>query len=190
MPVTPESAAGGLWLIWLVCWLAAAVSSDRTVKTPAGRHHLVYRALAAIGAVLLFGSYRHEPGSEIPLWHTPDPVGWIMVAVVLLGLLVTAWARVHLGRLWSGNVARKADHHVVDTGPYGIVRHPIYTGIMVATIAMAVMRGTAAAWLGFAFLTLGWYIKARMEEAFLREQLGAADYDRYASRVPMLIPFI
>jgi protein-S-isoprenylcysteine O-methyltransferase Ste14 len=113
-----------------------------------------------------------------------------MLAVVLIGLLVTAWARVHLGRLWSGNVARKADHRVVDTGPYGIVRHPIYTGIMVATIAMAVMRGTAAAWLGFAILTLGWYIKARLEEAFLREQLGAADYDRYASRVPMLIPFL
>jgi protein-S-isoprenylcysteine O-methyltransferase Ste14 len=190
MTVSPERVAGGLWLIWLVCWLAAAVSSDRTVKAPAGSQHLVYRALAAIGAVLLFGSYRHRPASEIPLWHTPDPVGWIMVAVVIIGLLVTGWARIHLGRLWSGNVARKADHHVVDTGPYGIVRHPIYTGIIVATIAMAVMRGTAMAWVGFAFLTLGWYIKARMEEAFLREQLGAADYDRYASRIPMLIPFL
>jgi len=52
------------------------------------------------------------------------------------------------------------------------------------------VRGTAAAWFGFAILTLGWYIKARMEEAFLREQLGAGAYARYASRIPMLIPFL
>jgi protein-S-isoprenylcysteine O-methyltransferase Ste14 len=188
--MTPETVAGVLWLIWVVGWLAAAVSSDRSVKAPARKNQLGYRALAAIGASLLFGTYRHEPASEFPLWHTPDVVGWTMVAVVLVGLLFTAWARLHLGRLWSGNVARKADHHVVDTGPYGIVRHPIYTGITLATIAMAVIRGTAAAWLGVALLTLGWYIKARMEEAFLREQLGAQDYDRYASRVPMLVPFL
>jgi protein-S-isoprenylcysteine O-methyltransferase Ste14 len=188
--MTPETVAGGLWLIWLVCWLVAAVSSDRTTKAPALRHQLLYRALAGIGAVLLFGKYRHEPASEIPLWHTPDVVGWTMVAVVLAGLLFTAWARLHLGRLWSSNVARKADHHVVDTGPYGIVRHPIYTGITLAAIGMAVIRGTAGSWLGVAILTLGWYIKARMEEAFLRQQLGAEEYDRYASRVPMLVPFI
>ena len=188
--MTPETGARALWLIWLVCWLAAALSSDRTVKAPARRKELGYRALAAIGAVLLFGTYRHQPASEIPLWHTPGVVAWTMVAVVLAGLLFTAWARLHLGRLWSSNVARKADHHVVDTGPYRIVRHPIYTGIMLATTAMAVIRGTAAAWLGVAILTLGWYIKARMEEAFLREQLGAQDYDRYASRIPMLIPFL
>ena len=190
MTKTPETVAGVLWLVWLVCWLAAALSSDRTVKVPAKRNQLVYRALVVIGAALLFGKYRHDPAREILLWHTPHVVGWTMVAVVFAGLLFTAWARFHLGRLWSGNVARKADHHVVDTGPYGIVRHPIYTGIIVATIAMAVIRGTAAAWVGFAILTLGWYIKARMEEAFLREQLGAGAYARYASRIPMLIPFL
>jgi protein-S-isoprenylcysteine O-methyltransferase Ste14 len=190
MTMTPETVAGVLWFIWLVGWLAAAVSSDRSVKAPARRHQFVYRALVVIGAALLFGKYRHEPGREILLWHTPAIVGWTMVAVVLVGLLFTGWARLHLGRLWSGNVARKAAHHVVDTGPYGIVRHPIYTGITLATIAMAVIRGTAAAWAGVAILTLGWYIKARMEEAFLREQLGAGAYDRYASRIPMLIPFL
>jgi protein-S-isoprenylcysteine O-methyltransferase Ste14 len=188
MIMTPETVAGALWLVWLICWLVAAFSSDRSVKAPAGTNQLGYRALAAIGALLLFG--RRDPTREILLWHAPSIVGWTMVAAVLAGLLFTAWARIHLGRLWSGNVARKAEHHLVDTGPYGIVRHPIYTGIMLASMAMAVIRGTAAAWLGVAIMTLGWYVKARMEEAFLREQLGAEDYDRYASRIPMLIPFV
>jgi protein-S-isoprenylcysteine O-methyltransferase Ste14 len=78
---------------------------------------------------------------------------------------------------------------VVDTGPYAIVRHPIYTGIIIASAATAVLRGTALAWLGACVMTIGWVIKARMEERFLREQLGAAAYDDYARRVPMLSPF-
>jgi len=77
---------------------------------------------------------------------------------------------------------------VIDTGPYGLVRHPIYSGITLASIATAALRGTASAWLGAAVMTLGWYVKARMEEGFLREELGEDAYDAYARRVPMLIP--
>lgn len=187
--LTPESTVRALWLIWCISWMAAAIWSDRSVKRPGTRHQLLYRAFVAIGAVLLFGMYRRPAGSELMLWRSADPVAWLMVALTLLGLLFTWWARIHLGRLWSSNVARKADHHVVDTGPYGTVRHPIYTGIILASIATAALRGTVAAWLGVGLMTLGWYIKARLEEGFLREQLGAEEYARYARRVPMLIPF-
>jgi protein-S-isoprenylcysteine O-methyltransferase Ste14 len=174
----------------MISWLAAAAWSDRTVKGPATRHQIFYRVLAAGGALLLFGTYRHRLESELILWREPDGLAWIAVVVVLAGLAFTWWARIHLGRLWSSSVARKADHHVVDSGPYGIVRHPIYTGIILATIGTAVLRGTTLAWLGVAVMTLGWYIKARMEETFLRDQLGAEEYGRYARRVPMLMPFL
>jgi protein-S-isoprenylcysteine O-methyltransferase Ste14 len=187
--VTPRTAVLALWSIWWISWMAAAVWSDRTVKRPATRHQLLYRAFVVAGAVLLFGMYRYPSHGELTLWRSPDAVAWAMVPLALAGLLFTWWARIHLGRLWSSNVARKADHHVVDTGPYGIVRHPIYTGIILASIATAVMRGTLAAWLGVGLMTLGWYIKARLEEGFLREQLGAEAYGSYARRVPMLIPF-
>jgi protein-S-isoprenylcysteine O-methyltransferase Ste14 len=133
--------------------------------------------------------YHRSGEPELTLWRTPDPVAWVTVPVALFGMGVTWWARFHLGRLWSSNVARKADHHVVDTGPYRVVRHPIYTGIIVASSATAAMRGTLPAWLGVGVMTLGWYVKARMEEGFLREQLGADAYASYARRVPMLVPF-
>jgi protein-S-isoprenylcysteine O-methyltransferase Ste14 len=145
---------------------------------------------AIIGAILLFGGYSHDFNIEGILWRAPPPVDWAMVVAAVAGLAFTWWARIHLGRLWSSNVARKADHHVVDTGPYRVVRHPIYTGITLATIATAVVRGTAAGWAGMAIMTAGWYIKARLEEGFLREQLGAEAYDEYARRVPMLVPFV
>ena len=186
--VTPETTIRTMWLVWWVSWMAAAAWSDRAVKRPATRHQIVYRLLVAVGAALLFGLYRHDLRAELVLWRTPAALAWAMAAAVVAGLLFTWWARVHLGRLWSSSVTRKADHHVVDTGPYGIVRHPIYTGIILASVATAATRGTALAWLGVCVMTAGWVIKARLEEEFLREQLGAETYGEYARRVPMLVP--
>jgi len=179
-----------LWTVWWLSWLAAAAWRDRAASRPPLREQLGYRLLAMAGVVLLFGPYRHEFHSEIVLWRTPAAVEWALVLVALAGFAFTWWARIHLGRLWSSSVGRKADHHVVDTGPYAIVRHPIYTGITLASIATAAQRGTAAGWVGAIVMTLGWYVKARLEERFLRQQLGAEAYGAYARRVPMLVPFL
>ena len=186
--MTPEATIRTMWLAWWISWMAAAAWSDRVVKRPATRHQIVYRLLAGLGAVLLFGTYGRDLRAGMILWRTPIALAWPLVAVVFAGLLFTWWARIHLGRLWSSSVTRKADHHVVDTGPYGIVRHPIYTGIILASAATAAMRGTVLAWLGACVMTTGWVIKARLEEEFLREQLGAETYGEYARRVPMLAP--
>jgi len=187
--VSPENVVRTMWLVWwLSWWLAAALWSERTVERPSTRHQIVYRMFAAVGVVLLFGLYQHELRTEVILWHITTALAWTMAAVAFAGLGFTWWARIHLGRLWSSNVARKADHKVVDSGPYGVVRHPIYTGIILATAATAAMRGTLLAWLGVGVMTIGWIIKARMEEEFLRNQLGRQAYDDYASRVPMLAP--
>lgn len=188
--LAPDHVVNAVWLIWWISWWAAAAWSDRPAKSPPARRQILYRVFAGIGAVLLFGLYRHELSSEIVLWLTPAAIAWGMVGLVFTGLLFAWWARIHLGRLWSSRVERKADHRVIDTGPYGIVRHPIYTGITLASMATAALRGTAAGWLGAGVMTVGWYIKARMEETFLREQLGAEAYENYVRRVPMLVPFL
>src|SRR5262245_7909389 len=176
----PQFALTIVWSAWWLSWLAAAAWSARAVSRPRRRHQILYRLCAAIGVALLFGPYTHDFRSEIVLWHVQDALAWLLVVLVCLGFAFTWWARVHLGRLWSTSVTRKADHHVVDTGPYGIVRHPIYTGITLASMATAAMRGTAAGWAGVAIMTLGWVIKARLEEEFLRDELGRDAYDAYA----------
>jgi protein-S-isoprenylcysteine O-methyltransferase Ste14 len=188
--VSPQIAMAGAWSAWLVSWLAAAAWRDRAASKPPWREQIGYRLLAMIGFFLLFRSFGHDESAEIVLWHMPLKAGWATVAIACAGFAFTWWARLHLGRLWSSNVGRKADHRVVDTGPYGIVRHPIYTGITLASIAAAALRGTAVSWLGAGVMTAGWYVKARLEERFLRDQLGAEAYDAYARRVPMLIPFL
>ncbi len=186
--LAPEQVMGFVWLLWVVSWFAAAVWSDRAVKRPAVTSEVVYRILVTAGVVLLFGFA--DPGGVLttPRWRPVSAIGWALVVVGVGGLAFTWWARIHLGRLWSSGVTRKSAHHVVDTGPYAIVRHPIYTGVILATLATATMRGTAGAWLGAAVMTIGWYIKARVEERFLAEELGAESYSAYARRVPMLVP--
>jgi len=186
----PHVVMAFVWMAWWLSWLAAAAWSDRAAARPPGRHQIVYRLLATAGVLLLFGPYRHRFAAEVILWRTPPALAWAMIPVACAGFAFTWWARIHLGRLWSSSVGRKAEHHIVDTGPYGIVRHPIYTGITLASIATAVMRGTVAGWAGTAVMTIGWVVKARLEERFLREQLGREAYDAYARRVPMLVPFL
>jgi protein-S-isoprenylcysteine O-methyltransferase Ste14 len=113
-----------------------------------------------------------------------------MAALVLAGIVFTWWARLVLGKLWSGNVARKDAHRIVDTGPYALTRHPIYTGVLLSIFATAGAIGRLDALIGFALIAIGLWMKARLEEQFLRAELGAAAYDAYARRTPMLVPFL
>ena len=78
---------------------------------------------------------------------------------------------------------------MIDTGPYAIVRHPIYTGLIAAIFATALVKGTLSGIAGALVMTFAFWIKARLEERFLREQLGPEDYNSYRRRVPMLVPF-
>jgi protein-S-isoprenylcysteine O-methyltransferase Ste14 len=174
-----------LWIGWGVSWLVAALWASRAATRPRLRDELLYRALTVVAALLIFWLPRRYGGV---LWTTGLPVAGLLFAFAVMGLAITWWARLHLGRLWSGNVTRKADHRIVDTGPYGLVRHPIYTGLLLALYATALDRGTIWALLGAAVATAAFVVKAQLEERFLRDELGAAGYDAYRGRVAMLVP--
>ncbi len=123
------------------------------------------------------------------MWHVEYTGGYFLAGFTLAGLLFAWWARIHLGRLWSGSITRKADHRLVDSGPYRLVRHPIYTGLIAATLATAVAEATATASLGWVLIALALWLKAHIEERFLVAELGPEIYANYRSRVPMLVPF-
>ena len=173
-----------LWVAWALSWWAAALWASRAQARPPLMRELPYRLITAVGVVLLF----HPRLRLIRLWSTPEPAAWALVAVAALGFGLCWWARLHLGRLWSASVTRKADHRIVDTGPYAVVRHPIYTGVILAAAAMAVIKGSAGALLGLALMVLAFWMKARLEERFLGAELGEAAYDDYRRRTGMLFP--
>ena len=185
--MTPEAAIVIAWVLWLASWLAAALWSDPAAKRPGFGRESSYWIAQIAGVYLVF--FRFDRVDDYRLWHLGPGIDWVLAALAVAGLLFTWWARLYLGRLWSSSVTRKAHHRVIDTGPYAIVRHPIYTGIIAAIVATAIVKGTFSGIVGALLITYGYWIKARLEERFLREELGPEAYDTYRRRVPMLIPF-
>jgi protein-S-isoprenylcysteine O-methyltransferase Ste14 len=126
--------------------------------------------------------------AQVQFWHLNAALKWILVALTAAGFLFVWWARIYLGRLWSDWLTKKAGHQVVDKGPYRLVRHPIYFGLIFAAFATTIEKGTSFALFGAVFLTFAFYIRARREERFLRVDLGEVAYDAYAPKTAMLVP--
>ena len=184
----PGIAIVGLWALWGLSWLAAAWWSNSTEKRVGLGAELGYRIVQLSGVLLLLVP-AHGYEGVLRLWHIGWTGAWICVALIALGLAFCWWARIHLGRLWSGMVTRKTDHRVIDTGPYALVRHPIYTGILLAVLATMAAKGTVPGIAGAVLITVGLWMKARIEERWLAQELGPGDYEAYRCRVPMLLPF-
>jgi protein-S-isoprenylcysteine O-methyltransferase Ste14 len=105
------------------------------------------------------------------------------------GVAIAFWARWHLGANWSGVVTLKEGHELIRTGPYRAVRHPIYTGILLALFGTAVAAGEVRGLLAVAIAWVSFYWKARREEAFLTQEFGEK-FGAYAKQTGMFLPKI
>jgi protein-S-isoprenylcysteine O-methyltransferase Ste14 len=173
----------GLWVAWFLSWHVAMLWRDKpTVQAPRKEYRLYFVMIAA-GLVLMYGVF---PRGQPVLWAVTPWLGWSMVALTAAGIAFAWWARIALGRLWSGGVERMAEHRVVDSGPYAFVRHPIYTGLIAGAVALAVLQARPWPILGAALFSLGFTLKARVEERFLEKEIGG--YEAYRRRVSMIFP--
>jgi protein-S-isoprenylcysteine O-methyltransferase Ste14 len=177
-----------IWVGWVISWVLAAGWSNRTVSRPSIGSEIANRSVMGLGALIMFMP-AHGYEGPLRLWHVGWPGGWLCAALVGVGVAVAWWARLHLGRMWSAGITRKTDHRVVDSGPYALVRHPIYTGLLLALLATAAAKGTIFGVAGFLILLIGFWSKARLEERWLTAELGEDAYGSYRRRVPMLVPF-
>jgi len=186
--IHPNQVLELIWIVWLISWVAASFWSRRTQKRAANLETWIYRAAMIAGAALIV-PWTGPLLGEKQIWE----IGWrgaaLLAAVMLAGLLLTWWARIYLGSLWSSVITRKEDHKIIDTGPYALVRHPIYTGLIIGLLATAAAEGRISAPVGCALVILGIWLKARTEERFLTAELGQEAYGSYCRRVPMLVPF-
>ena len=195
--MTPTFTVTVLWAVWYVTWIAAVVFSGKTKVQMRTDMVGLHRMIGSFGFIFLFAPVTGSDPAWWPmftqtlttrLWSESQSIQWTLFAAVLAGFAFCWWARLHLGRLWSGLVTLKEDHHIVDTGPYGLVRHPIYSGVMFAALMTGLLKATPAGLLGFILVALGFAWVARIEERFLSAHLGEAVYDDYSRRVAMLVP--
>ena len=183
----PTKLLALIWLAWVVSWIVVSFWSGRTKMHVRTRKTYVYRLPILLGAIWL-SPWTAGALGEKPLYNLGNTGTYGLAVVVLLGISFTWWARIHLGRFWSNAITHKEDHRIVDTGPYGLVRHPIYAGLILATLATGAAVAMWTSLLGALLISFGEWQKARMEESFLTTELGPETYGRYCRRVPMIVP--
>src|SRR5207247_9799181 len=172
---------------FILFWTAKAFSTKRTVD--ASRSQNIWTSVVIAVFVLLMVWRGRSLASGPPLWPHNLTTGLIADVVTFLGLLLTLWARVVLGGNWSSGVAFKEQHELIERGPYAHVRHPIYSGVLVMFLGIAIFHGSAAGFILLAIIVVGLWLKALEEEKLLTRHFGEA-YPRYQKRVKALVPFL
>jgi len=129
----------GCWIAWVVYWVLTAFATKRTVERGG---FIGYRLVAGILIVGLVAARRLlHVSSQSQLWQTTLALGVVTDCIVVAGAAFTVWARITLGRNWSAEVTFKQDHELIESGPYALARHPIYTGLIVMALGTAINYG-------------------------------------------------
>jgi len=185
----------GLWGAFALCWLVLAQFNKKANRSAPGGRRIWLLRVALIIAALVLTWHRRHGGAEfvgsagrLLTLHGGVALQWVGVGLSLIGIGFAFWARVHIGRNWGIPMSLRQGHELVTSGPYAYVRHPIYTGIMLAMIGSALAIGLA--WLLlFAISFVYFLLSARTEEKMMVAQFPDA-YPAYRRRTKMLIPFV
>lgn len=184
----PLSLIGLQWLAWVAYWVVSARGAKASVRREPVASRLAHVLPLLLAAWLLSPRRRHGAAWLDAPWPLHGPaLAWLGAVLCAAGLAFTVWARVHLGRNWSGTVTVKQGHELIRSGPYARVRHPIYTGLLLALAGTALARGNLAGVLAWVIAYAALWRKLRLEERWMAETFGAA-YERYRREVPALWP--
>ena len=151
------------WVLFMLYWLISAMQSKKTLKNSLWRKGITVRILMLIAIILLF---KNSTFQQLAASYTNAPhelLGIIGIILCVLGLGFAVWARIHLGRNWGMPMSLKENAELITTGPYKFVRHPIYTGVLLAVLGSSLVGGLW--WLIlFVFFSIYFAIYATREE--------------------------
>ncbi|HEX5235284.1 MAG TPA: isoprenylcysteine carboxylmethyltransferase family protein [Silvibacterium sp.] len=184
-----ESFFPVLWIAFLIYWQIKAADTKTTQRLEPAASRIL-RALTFLIAIILLMTTRIPlRWLYLQLWPAGFWSFWLGASVMIGGLLFAVWAREHLGKNWSRSVTIKEGHELIATGPYAVVRHPIYTGVLAGFLGSAIALSQVRGFVSFilVFFVLG--LKLRMEEQWMRSQFGAT-YATYARETAALVPYI
>ena len=175
------------WYVFAAYWVLSSLRLKRTKVEQNPRERMAHVAVMVVAFLLLFShSMRIGPlGSRfVPESAPVQKLGFVLTS---LGVAVAIWARYCIGQHWSARVVLKEGHQLIRSGPYEYVRHPIYTGLLLATAGTALAVGEWRAVVGVGVAFAGWSRKARAEEALLAKEFGD-QYQEYRRHTGFLAP--
>jgi protein-S-isoprenylcysteine O-methyltransferase Ste14 len=178
----------GCWIIFVAYWFISARRLKAIAENQSLLSALAHRIPVGFGWYLMV------------YWKLPPPMNRVLMprtdlalvtgmAVCVLGLFVTIWARRTLAGNWSSDVTFKQGHELIKTGPYRFVRHPIYTGLLMMCLGSAIEVGALRSWLGLVVIGIGFWIKLKQEERLMLQHFPD-EYPAYQKQVKALVPFV
>jgi protein-S-isoprenylcysteine O-methyltransferase Ste14 len=177
------------WIIFVIVWLLGAISTNRTIYRESSAERARYWLVLVIGYFLVIkSSSLPSPFDWLLVPHTTSSA-WIGAVLSVSGLVFAIWARVILGRNWSGVITLKEGHELIERGPYRIVRHPIYTGILAMFAGTAIAIGYFGGFVGLLLVFVSFWLKLKREEDLMLKHFPAK-YAAYQGRVKRIIPFL
>lgn len=173
------------WLVMIVYWIITARSNS---QTPIGSEviplcKLVFSALITYLPLALGG------WSAKGLFSNNLVTSLAGVCLCAAGVSIAIWARHILGRYWSGKVVVQQEHHLVVDGPYRVIRHPIYLGVLLAMLGVSLILGYVFSFTYFVFCVFGLIRKSKQEEELLVSQFPG-EYEQYRKNTKALIPYV
>jgi protein-S-isoprenylcysteine O-methyltransferase Ste14 len=179
--------AMGCWLIFLLYWFVSAFRRKAEKKRESAGERLQHLIPVGIAYFLLF--QKHLPGAWLHVRFLPNTEFWAVTGAVVTaaGVVLAIGARQHLGENWSATVTLREKHELIRTGPYRTMRHPIYTGVLLATMGTGLIVGEVRALLCFVIAAWAFYFKASKEERWLSQEFGA-QFEEHTKTTGMFLP--
>ena len=176
-----QDAIGIAWIVFWIYWFASALGAKQ--GTSAWRRRTPLNGLTVVAVVVLIRVFR---GGSLAV-HSPV-LGAIGAVVFASGLALAVWARIHLGRNWGMPMSEKTEPELITSGPYRLIRHPIYSGLLLALLGTALATNLIGLII-VAVLAVYFYYSASIEEKNLSRTFPTA-YPAYRAGTKMLIPFV
>jgi protein-S-isoprenylcysteine O-methyltransferase Ste14 len=188
----PRTIILGSWLLFMIVWAVMAIGTKAKVHEQPANERRRY-TLPLLGALIFIsGILRIVPPLAFIARPLPVPLltlNWIGAGAAVLGVLIAIWARVSLGRNWSGVVTLKADHELVTSGPYAAIRHPIYTALILLFVGTTCLVASPGAVIGLLCVVWSCWVKLKQEEALMLRQFPDS-YPGYIERTRRLVPLL
>lgn len=175
------------WYAFFVVWAIGALKVKQTKMMEPDAARLFTGILMVAAYLLLFSHYFAFGVLARRMFPGTSSVEWVGVVLTYAGATIAIWARLILGQNWSARVTLKVGHELIHSGPYRYVRHPIYTGMLLAMAGTAIVVGE---WKGAAAVALSivtFCLKAQREEQFMVTEFGER-YQEYRSQTGFLVP--
>jgi protein-S-isoprenylcysteine O-methyltransferase Ste14 len=161
-----------LWWLLALVWVVLAFTNKSVKRSETPFERLLHLAPLLVAFWFLFGRIQLFHWLFVPLLPSRPLLWWTGLFLTATGIAISIWARFSLGTNWSGTVTLKDDHELIRKGLYSRIRHPIYTGILIAVFGTGLILCQIRGLLSFLLLYATFYFKARREESFLLHEFG------------------